>query len=369
MSKRLTVFLFAATLAMGQAAKPAAPQPPQLTTRPAVEPAKTETTSGDSTVITISGICGEQAANAGATVQAGTGNCKTVITKSEFEAIVNSLQPNMPPAGRKQLAERYAMALAFADKAHALGLDKGPSFEENLRLARLQVLAKVGSDAIQKKAMDVPDSAIEDYYKKNSSAYEEADLLRIYVPKNKQAPPAKPAAGDKKPAATTTPAPTEATSMEKEAGAIRTRAAAGEDFAKLQAEATEAAGQKGTPPNVAMGKIRRTSLPVNHAAVFDLQAGGVSQVIADPGAYFIYKLQGKDTLPLDKVRDEIRSTLQGQQVQESFQAIQQQVTLNDDYFKVAGPTMPASQGPVSPHATPPSSSGGNPAPTASPKPQ
>jgi hypothetical protein len=59
------------------------------------------------------------------------------------------------------------------------------------------------------------------------------------------------------------------------AESLRARAAAGEDFAKLQKEAFEAAGMKMDSPTVTMPKVRRTGLPPAHAAVFDLKVGEV----------------------------------------------------------------------------------------------
>jgi parvulin-like peptidyl-prolyl isomerase len=102
-----------------------------------------------------------------------------------------------------------------------------------------------------------------------------------------------------------------------------------------------AADLKGKPPTK-LGKVRRTSLPPDQAAIFNLNTGETSQLITTPNGYLIYKVGEKDTLPLDKVRDEIVSTLRSQRMQDAVQAIQQSATpeLNDKYF-VEGPPAPA----------------------------
>ena len=58
----------------------------------------------------------------------------------------------------------------------------------------------------------------------------------------------------------------------------------------------------------------------------DLKPGEVSQLISTPNGYLVYKVGEKDSLPLDKVREEIVSTLRSQRMQDSMQAIQQSAT-------------------------------------------
>jgi bifunctional DNA-binding transcriptional regulator/antitoxin component of YhaV-PrlF toxin-antitoxin module len=352
MLHRVLMCLLLGGMALAQTAKPAAPKADNPASKSATTPAAPKAASP--AVITINGVC-KQASAPKASDATGTkpaANCKTVVTQSEFEAAVNALQPTMPAAQRKQFAERYAIAVALAEKAQALGLDKGPSYEENLKLARLQVLARAASDAMQKQATQIDDKEISDYYNKNIVAYEEADLLRLVVPKTKKVEPPKEGASQQPPA--------DPPSMEKEANDLHARAVAGEDFTKLQSEAADAAGMKGNAPNVALGNIRRTMLPVNQVAVLDLKPGDVSEVLSDPSGYYIYKLKSKDTAPLDKVRDEIRSALQNQRMQDSMGALRQAVVLDDNYFKA--PEAPMPQGMPAPQGVPQGSAPPAPAP-------
>ena len=66
----------------------------------------------------------------------------------------------------------------------------------------------------------------------------------------------------------------------------------------------------------------------------DLKPGETSQLITTPNGYLIYKIGEKDTLPLDKVHDEIVSTLRSQRMQDAMQTIQKSATpqLNEKYF-------------------------------------
>jgi hypothetical protein len=268
----------------------------------------------------------------------------------------------MPPPARRQLATRYATALAMAYKAHQLGLDQGPKFEERLKAARISTLADLLNQDIQTKASQVPDADIEDYYRKHIDVYQEADLQRLYIPHTKLLEPAKEKLSD----ADAKKRQQEAEdTMKKEAETLRARAAAGEDFDKLQDEAFLAAGQKGKAPGTKMSKTRRTGLPPEQASVMDLKANEVSPLISNPNGYFVYKMADKDTLPLPKVRDEILNILRSQRLQESMEALQQSSTtvLDDKYFASSGATSPQVTAPSgrptlrTPPPTPPPTTG------------
>jgi hypothetical protein len=215
----------------------------------------------------------------------------------------------------------------------------------------MQALAEQLSKSLLEEANKIPDSDIEKFYKDNPEAFEEAELLRVFVPKTKTTEPAK----DGK-------APTEAVqkaneeSMKKEADALHTRAVAGEDFDALQKAAFTAGGLKATPPSAKIGKVRRTGLPPEHAKVFALKPGEVSAVIPDTGGYFIYKLVSKQEAPLASVKDEIHNTMVGQKMKDAQQEFQSASTpvLNEAYFgpAQAGPKPPSLAKPESPKSKP-----------------
>jgi hypothetical protein len=287
--------------------------------------------SPDTAVITIPGLCDKPPAD-----KSASGDCKTVVTKAEFENLVSAIAPTMPQTGRRQLASRYASGLSMAHEAEQMGLDKGPTFDEMMKISRIQVLAQQLQRSLQEKADQVPDKDIEDYYNKNQAQFEEASLHRLFVPKNKQLEPSKEKLSDEAMKARQDAAEA---SMKAVATKLQARAAAGEDFDKLQTEAFEAAGLKAKAPNTDMGKLHRTALPPAHAEAFDLKPGQVSKLITDGSGFFVYKMGEKDTLPLDKAKEEIHNTLRAQRMQDSMETMQQAATptLNDEYF---GPEQP-----------------------------
>ncbi len=343
MTQYALVCLLLAALAWGQApnstSTPAAQQP-SAPAGAAGNPAENKESEAskvppDAPIVTINGLCDNPPAD-----KTADPNCKTVITRAQFEKILDTVQPNMPPRVRRQFATRYAMVLVMAQKAHEMGLDQGPKFEDRMKLMRLQVLSQLFNQAVQEKAGQISDKDIEDYYHNHSADYEEADLQRILVPRSQTLPASKvklSAAAEEKRRKDAEEA------MQKEADKLRARAVAGESFSKLQDEAYQLAGSKVKPPSTKMGDVRRNALPPAQASVMDLKTGEFSEVISDPSGYYIYKVGAKEVEPLDKVKEEIRASLRNQRLQEQMQAAQQSATptLDESYF---GPETPVQHG-------------------------
>ena len=351
------VCLLLAGLAFGQAAPPATPPAAaakaEQTAPTAPDKAPEVKVGPDDTVITLKGFCADA-------TQTGDA-CKTAITRAQFEKLAEALQPGMPPAVRRQLANAYTRMLRMSTVAEKRGLNKGPVFEEKMDFARMQILSQELSHALQEDSGKVTDGDIEDYYKKNEASYEQATLARIFIPRAKQIVPpvAKPKAGAAASAKTSAPQPpTEAQkkaaeeAMTKVAANLRARAAKGEDPDKLQKEAYVAAGLSGNAPSTKMEKVRRNTLPANHQAVMDLKPGEVSEVISDTNSgSYIYKLVSKETLSLETVKPEIQKMISSQRYRDSMQGFQGNVDLNDAYFgPVKNPAMPPAPRGVRPPA-------------------
>ena len=325
------VCLMLATAAISQTTKPA----PTLKPRPSEsnELIPGSNLAPDAPVITIQGLC-ERPPNSNATPV----DCSTVVTRADFEKLVNAVQPNMPAANRKPFATRYVTILLLAEKAHEMGLDKSPEFDEQMYIARLQLLARQAGEKMQSDAAKVPDSEISDYYQQHAGDYKTISFDRIYVPKQKQVE----AAG--KPNELTPSKGTEASEaeMKDEADKLRARAAAGEDPAKLQQEANDLAGNKTKVTNVKVENMRKTSIPASDVTIFDLKAGEVSPVFSDATGYRIYKVTEVKDLPLANVHDEIARALQGQNMKNAYDSLQNsaKTTFDNTYFSTpAAPSL------------------------------
>jgi hypothetical protein len=281
--------------------------------------------SPDAPVITIQGVCQNASA---------APDCKTVITRADFEKIANAIAPNLPKQQRKSLASQYVSALVLEQQAHQMGLDQGPAFEEKLHLQRLQLAARMVSENIQKQAGQSTDQEIDAYYKQHVNDFQSISYDKLYVPKQKQ--PA--TAGQEQPASET--------AMKDEADKLRARAAAGEDFTKLQQQAYDFSGQKltATADSTRVNNVPKNRFPPSDASVFDLKVGEVSPVLTDPQAYMIYKIEAKQPQPLTDVHDEILKALQQQKLQKASEDLRKTVTdktiYDNAYFEVpAAPSL------------------------------
>lgn len=328
------VCLMLTGIAFGQAPQPSAPpaaaQPGKPATADSAPAASPEAQVGpNDPVLTLKNFCAD-------TKQQGD-SCKTVITRAQFDKLADALQPNMSPAIRRNLANKYTIMLRMSTEAEKRGLDKQPKFDETMHFARMQILSGELSHALQEDAGKISDEEIEAEYKKNATAYEQATLAKLFVPLNKQMPPPAPP----KPGTKTAPVPAIPTEAQRKAGEeamkkvsddLHARMAKGDDPDKLEKEAYVAAGLPGNPPKTQVEKVRRNTLPATHKAVMDLKPGEVSEVFADPSGYYIYKVISKEMMPLDTVKVEIRSSLSSKRYRESMESFQNNVDMNDAYF-------------------------------------
>jgi hypothetical protein len=280
----------------------------------------------DKPLITITGLCDTRS-----NPNTVASDCRTVITRAQFEKITNAIKPNMSLHARHQFAFHYVDVLAMTRRAEQMGLDQGSNYEEQLRLARMQVLSQDLKSTIQAKVSQITDKDIEDYYHSSEESFEEAEIERIYIPKTQPS-----ASGSIKHISDTdgeNQSQELQQRMNQEVTNLHARAVAGEEFAKLQADAYEFTGIKSVIPNTRM-VIRRTSLPPSQVSIMDLRPGEISPVLADPNGYVIYKVKSKDTIPLERVRDEIKANLRSQRLQAEMRSILGSAVpvLDESYF-------------------------------------
>src|SRR5499427_590090 len=400
MRKSWLLCVLLGTLAWGQAA-PSAPPPPQPGQAPMANENKPPVDTSASVpataaVLTINGVCAPQpkaaaaksaAAKPGSTgakdadAKTPSGECKTVITKAEFEKLVAALAPNPTPQQKKQLAGVLPRVIAMSTAAKKEGLDKTAQFDETVKFVKMQVLTNQLQRKIQEQAADIKPEEIEKYYKDHPEAFEQYNVDRIFIPRTKQVEAEAKEEDEKdekltdeqkkaKEVAEKTKTDEAEQAMTKLADDLRARAAAGEEMGKLQKEAFDAAGMKIESPTVNLPNVRRTGLPPAHAAIFDLKQGEVSQVISDAGGHYIYKMNSKTEMPLDQAKNEIHGKMQNDRMREKMDSLNNsfKVETNEAYFGPGGvgptppPHMPRPRPGVPPSAGPGSASNAPPAP-------
>src|SRR6202011_1834845 len=186
--------LLLASVALGQAAPV-----PTLTARSSDAAQASQPTpdnspiNPDTPVITIVGLCDTSPARPKAATAASEpkiSSCKTAITRAQFDALANALQANMNSATKLQLAAIYPKLLLMQREFHKRGLEKNPVVKEALAFAKLRSEAEETAKLLKEDADNVPEAEIEKYFKDNASAFEQAELQRILVPKANQQPTA-----------------------------------------------------------------------------------------------------------------------------------------------------------------------------------
>lgn len=257
--------------------------------------------------------------------------CRTLVTKRQFDKLldaVNSPPRAVTPAMRRGLAQLYVDLLTFNQAALKAGVDKDPNFAEVLRLQRMRLLKDFYNRNLEEKYRNPPASEIRAYYEKNLTKYEEIKLSRIFIPARNPSAQTKDD-WEKK--------------AQQVANDIHDRAAKGEDFEKLQKEAFTTLGLTISPPSTAMGSHRRGTLPQqDEQGLFTLKAGEVSKLEAQPAGYIIYKIDSRQALSADQVKDEISRELFRQKMDSQLKAITAAIhaDFNDQYFGPAAPPRP-----------------------------
>ena len=170
--------------------------------------------------------------------EAANADCKTVITRAQFELLTDSLNPQMAGLAKRQLADAYPRILLFAATARELGLDEDPHFQEMLHFAAERLLSEVLTRSMQQKAGDISDGELQKYYDQNPTKFERIELLRIFIPLREQF-----ISGKEEPVAL------EETAMKAEAEKIHAAAAAGGRF-----PATAAASVRSRPFEVLLSE-------------------------------------------------------------------------------------------------------------------
>lgn len=338
----LLVCLLAGGLGMAQSksgVKPKTAQPAQANssqTKPAQAAATPKAVPADGAsaevapgqpVITMRGVCSGKAATS-------AGRCETIVTREQFEALIQAFNPGhqpVTPSMRRNLAQAYVELQAFAQAAEKAGIEKSANYKEIMRVLRLRTLADLYGRSLDDEYGKPPASEIEKYYNDHLSEFQNMKLRRVYIPRfdpsGKSTTPEQKAAFETKAA--------------KVVEEIYPRASKGEDMEQLQKDAYAALEIKSAPPSTDMGLIRKGALPVEtDKALFTLNPGGVYKA-TDTTSYVIYKLESKEQLPLEKVKEEIARNLARTQIEAKKKEVSSSVKADFDekYFGPAAPSL------------------------------
>jgi hypothetical protein len=298
---------------------------------PQKQPVKAVVNPSDA-VITIHGLCNSPAS---AKASAGSAGCNTVVTRQEFDGVVDGLNALGRPLLSIQLrgiAEGYANTVVNYEKARKAGVERDPRFAEVMRLARMRAMGDMYNALQVEKARKVSPEEIKAYYTKNIEKFEELSTHRVALPKLNLANLKDQEYTEK---------------ARKVANDIHARMVKGEDLDKLEKEAYETLGVK-NPPTTKMGVVRRgVFVDDQEKQLFAMKPGDISGVIELPSAFIIFKLDNRETPSLEKSKEEIVRILIKEHMdkQEAAGNKAVQVEFNEQYVGPAQASawMPASQ--------------------------
>jgi hypothetical protein len=318
------VLAVAPLLAQAQAQQQQVTTPPaQSSQPPAVVGSAPQPVAADAPVLTVHGVC-----PAGQTAPADKpDSCTLVLTRSQFEALVTSLNVNnqayAPPALRG-FATNYATILALAKAGETVGVDKDPRFVDLMTIARARALAESYRRYLQEKYGNPSADEIAAYYQKNVDKFEQMKIERIHVPK---VDPTRPQ--DRRP------------EFEKKArqlaGEIRERAAKGEDVTSLQVEVYKTLGLKAQPPQTELSTSPKPTFPANvQQEIYALKAGEVTEVQFEPSGFNIYKVRTRNSIPLEQAKAQIVREISQKNIDDALKAATSgvQSDLNEQYFNL-----------------------------------
>jgi len=227
---------------------------------------------------------------------------------------------------RGRMAVQYARTLAFSALAEQQGLAKNPAIakelDAQLKLARARFLANVFLQSLQKPLIPTTESEIQKYYETHKERYEQVQVRRLSVP---TAVP------------TENHRPLDSAAVKTEMEELHKRALAGEDFNQLQQDAYNHLHIQATPPPVNLVTLRRGNMQGDEAKVFDLKPGEITAVLDLPAAFVIMKLESKDPVQMESVRQDIEAGLRADRMNIELKKIAKPITTQFDleYLQLA----------------------------------
>ena len=348
MIRRLIICIFIASTALAQTPGATKKQGSTTTKAPAASPTPTPQATPPSLlkrdeqpaelppnapVISIKGLCPAENNPAVSSKVPSNADCSMTVTKQQFDNLVKAFNTNnqtVTPAQRRNLGQSYVELLIFSEAAKAAGIENTPAFMEVMRVLRMKTLADLYRNQMAEQYRNPSQQEIEDYYKANQEKFEGAKLTRIFIP-----------ASDPDPQATADKKAEYQKKVSQVADDIQARAAKGEDMSKLQKEAYTTLAIAATPPTTELGLSRHGTFPPKiEQQIFSHKAGEVFR--SDEGTgHMIYRVESRQTSPLESVKAEITQQLFRQKMEVKTKELNTPVhtEYEEKYFGPPAPPM------------------------------
>lgn len=294
----------------------------------------------DAPVISVQGLCPAETTPAISNTVSSTKECAITVTKQQFDNLVkafNTNNQNVTPAQRRNLGQSYVELLIFSEAAKAAGIENTPGYIEVMRVLRLKTLGDLYRNQLAEQYRNPSQQEIEDYYKANQDKFEGAKLTRIFIPTN-----------NPDPQATAAQKQDYQKKVQQVADDIQARAAKGEEMIKLQKDAYTSLAIAATPPTTELGLARHGAFPPKiDQEIFSHKAGEVFR--SDDGTgHMIYRVDSRQSSPLESVKAEIVQQIFRQKMEEKTKELNAPVHAEYDEKYFGPPVAPTLQGPPKP---------------------
>ena len=247
------------------------------------------------------------------------------VTKSEYEAFINALPPQIQAEAKgpnkRKLAEQYAELRMMAEEARKRKIDQKPEIKVQMALQQDQMLAQVLFRDLQASAK-VDDASVQKYYDEHKSEYEVVKARHILVRFQGSRVPVR--EGQKE--------LTEAESLAK-AQEIKKKLDGGADFAavaKADSDDTGTGAQGGDLGEFGRGQM----VPEFDTAVFAQPVGKVGDPVKSAFGYHVIKVEERKSKTIAEMKDQIEKALRPELAKQEVEAIKKAnaIGVDDGYF-------------------------------------
>ena len=248
------------------------------------------------------------------------------ITAAQFDAIVDSLPPQLASAakgsGKKQFADQLATVLILSQEGYRRKLDETPAFQVQSKYRSDELMANFARHALS-ESTKIGEATARAYYDAHKAEYERARARHILVRTPASPVPAKAGAKELSEA-----------EAEAKAKSLLQRIKAGADFAMLASTESDDTGSAQNGGDLGWFD-RGDMVPAFEEAVLRLKPGETSGIVRSPFGYHIIKLEDHELESFDQVQSAIEERLRSETVKKRLEALQNgvKVDYNSAFFE------------------------------------
>ena len=258
------------------------------------------------------------------------------VTQGEFESRISDLEgqgsdsekEGVSQKDRQKFGDDYASVLMLSQQAIANHLDSSPEVTRKLAIARMQVLSDAEFASLMRQAQPTSEE-VSQYYAAHLSDYDEVQIRRLFIWKQREGAKAVPALSSQ--------------AARARADQVRQAYASGTDVKKLSEDLTKSG--EGMLDPVPLPFPRGELLGQMDKVVFSMKQGEWSEVEDTPARLLLVQLVKRDRKQIGEVSASIEKDLQAQKMQALLDDLKKKagIWMDEQYFGTAVAPVPGAQ--------------------------